>query len=238
VVVFLVILEVQRAGDVSAFQVGKLFVTEALGGAGFGIIIGLFGYYLLRRINHYKLEVLITVATATGVYALAEVLHFSAPIAVVAAGLLIGNHGRMLAMSDETRQNLDTFWELIDDILNAVLFLLIGLEMIVIPMGRPMLLTIACIIPVVLFARWASVSSVMLPMRRFRKLGRGTIWIVTWAGLRGGISIALALSLSQDIHRQLLVPMTYGVVVFSIVVQGLTIGPVIRHFFPPEQAAA
>jgi CPA1 family monovalent cation:H+ antiporter len=171
-----------------------------------------------------------------GVYALAEVLHMSAPIAVVVAGLLIGNHGRAFAMSPTTKEHVDTFWELIDEILNAVLFLLIGLEVLVMPLYRAYFVAALLAIPITLLARWASVSAVVLPMRRFRTFTPGAIPILTWGGLRGGISVALALSLTPEVvrDRNVILAITYAVVIFSIVVQGLTVGKLVKRFATRE----
>jgi len=230
VVVFIALLDLGRGGFVGFNHVLALIFTEAIGGAALGFAIGWIVYLMLCRIDRYDVEVLLTISLATGVYALAERLHVSPPIAVVAAGLLIGNRGRALAMSEKTRQNLDLFWSMIDEFLNAVLFLLIGLDMLVIPLNRALLIAIACVIPIILLARFLSVCAVIAPLRQWKRFERGTLAILTWAGLRGGISVALALSLPDQMNRETLLAITYGVVVFSIVVQGLTIGPLVRRF--------
>jgi len=181
------------------------------------------------EVDSYQVEVLITLALVMGGYALATALHVSGPIAVVVAGLLIGNQGRLLAMSDRTREHLDNFWELLDEVLNAVLFVLIGLELLVLSFSGEYLLAAVLAIPIVLFSRLVSVG---LPIGLLRSTHTFSPWVVTlltWGGLRGGISVALALSLPLGPERDLILAVTYVLVVFSILVQGLTIGPVLRR---------
>ncbi|HKK06767.1 MAG TPA: sodium:proton antiporter [Gammaproteobacteria bacterium] len=229
VVVFLVLLGIATGGHaVSPGEVGMLFVQEALGGLVFGLLIGAAAYYLLKSVDNYQVEVMLTLALVMGGHALATALHLSGPIAVVVAGLLIGNQGRVFAMSDTTRDHLDTFWELVDEILNAVLFVLIGLEVLVLNFAVEYLLAALVVIPVVLLARFASVGLPVTIMRRFRTFSPNAVQIMTWGGLRGGISVALALSLPFGHARDVIVAITYAVVVFSIVVQGLTIGRFVR----------
>ena len=233
VVVFLIVLRVAVGTTaVSPAQIALLFVEEALGGLVLGLTAGYLAYLMLRRIDHYQVEILVTLALAMGVYALAEALPIalSGPIAVVSAGLLIGNQGRALAMSAETREHVDTFWELIDEVLNAVLFVLIGLEILVIPFNWSFIIAGLMAIPIALLARWSSVASVVGLLSRLRPSAPGAISILTWGGLRGGISVALALSLPALIDRSAVVAMTYAVVVFSIIVQGLTVGKLTRYF--------
>ncbi|MEJ2141121.1 MAG: sodium:proton antiporter [Gammaproteobacteria bacterium] len=225
VVVFIVLLGIATSGQTpSVSTVGMLFVQEALGGMVFGLIIGSIAFWMLRTVNNYQVEVLITLALVMGGYALAIRLHISGPIAMVVAGLLIGNHGRSLAMSDATREHLDTFWELLDEIFNAVLFVLIGLEILILTFKEEYLLAALAIIPVVLLSRLASVGIPISIMRYFREFSPNVVEIMTWGGLRGGISIALALSLPLSVERDIIVAITYAVVVFSIFIQGLTIG--------------
>ena len=230
VVAFLIILEVATgAHEVRAAHIARLFAQEALGGALFGMAIGFMAYWMLKSVDNYQVEILVTLALVTGGYALAGVLHVSGPIAIVVAGLFIGNQGRLLAMSDATRHHLDIFWELIDEILNAVLFVLIGLEVLVLTITRQYLLAGLIAIPIVLFARFVSVGSQVGLLRPFRQFTPGVVRIMTWGGLRGGISVALALSLPPGPERETILAVTYPVVVFSILVQGLTIGPLVRR---------
>lgn len=229
VVVFLVLAQLAASGDdVDVRHILALFGQEAVGGLIYGLFAGWLAYLMLKRVDNYQVEVLITLALATGGYAVAEHLHVSAPIAVVVAGLLIGNHGRSQAMSDETIEHLDTFWELVDEVLNAVLFVLIGLELLVISLHGEYLLAGVLAIPLVLLVRLISVGVPIGIMRRFRSFSTGVVAVLTWGGLRGGISVALALSLPTSEHRDLLLTTTYVVVVFSILVQGLTLGRVVR----------
>lgn len=223
-VFFLVLLGIATGGhEVSAAHVAHLFVQESVGGVVFGLATGYFTYLLLRRVDNYQVEVLLTLALVTGGYALAEALHLSAPIAIVVAGLFIGNHGRRLAMSEKTLDRLDTFWELTDEILNAVLFVLIGLEVMVLSISAPKLAAGLIAIPVVLLARFISVSIPVSYLKRFSSFSAHVVKIMTWSGLRGGISVALALSLPSGPHRDTILVITYTVVVFSILVQGLTV---------------
>ncbi len=230
VVVFLVLVEVALGDvEVTAMSIATLFAQEAIGGLIFGLAAGSLAFYMLKRVDNYQVEVLITLALVTGGYAVAEHFHLSAPIAIVVAGLLIGNHGRRSAMSEQTREHLDTFWELVDEVLNAVLFVLIGLELLVISLRGDYLLAGVLAIPMILLVRLLSVGLPITVMRRFREFSPGVVTILTWAGLRGGISVALALSLPSGETRDLLVTATYVVVVFSILVQGLSLGPVVRR---------
>ena len=229
VVMFLVIARIAAGGtDMSAGDVLLIFSQEAIGGILFGLGAGGLTYWMLKSVDNYQVEILLTLALVTGGYTLAEALHLSAPIAIVVAGLLIGNHGRVLAMSGKTREHLDTFWELVDEILNAVLFVLIGLEVLVLVFIQEYLLAGLLAIPIVLLARFITVGVPITIMRRFRDFTPKAIQILTWGGLRGGISVALALSLPAGEMRDTLVAVTYAVVIFSILVQGLTIGPLIR----------
>lgn len=230
VVVFLVLAEIASGGVEMTFgSVATLFVREAIGGIIFGLAIGSLAFYMLKRVDNYQVEVLITLALVTGGYTVAEHLHLSAPIAIVVAGLLIGNHGRQSAMSARTIEHLDTFWELVDEILNAVLFILVGLELLVISLRQDYLLAGVLAIPLILVVRVCSVGLPVMIMRQFREFSPGVVRILTWAGLRGGISVALALSLPAGETRDLLVTATYVVVVFSILVQGLSLGPLVRR---------
>jgi CPA1 family monovalent cation:H+ antiporter len=229
VVVFIVLLGIATGGhDVTARHIALLFVEEAVGGVLFGFVIGWLTYLMLKQVDNYQVEILLTLALVMGGYALASTIHTSGPIAVVVAGLLIGNQGRMLAMSDHTREHLDTFWELIDEILNAVLFVLIGLEVLVLPFTRDVLLASLAMIPLVLAARFISVGLPINLLRLHREISPGAVKILTWGGLRGGVSVALALSLPPSDAREIILAITYTIVVFSIVVQGLTIGKLVK----------
>jgi len=217
-------------------EVGLLFLEEAVGGVLFGLALGWLAYQMLKWVDNYSVEVLITLAVVSGGYVLAGALHTSGPLAMVVAGLLLGNRGRRFAMSDTTRQHLDTFWELVDEILNALLFVLIGLEVLVLDMSWREVLTGLGAIPVVLAARFVSVGSTIGSLRWVRRrFSRYTVRLMTWGGLRGGISIALALSLPRSPERDLIVGITYVVVVFSILVQGLTVESLARRI--PAQGA-
>ena len=206
-----------------------MLLLEEVGGAlVLALAAGLITYQMLKRVDNYQVEVLLTLALAMGLYALADALHLSAPIAVVVAGLFVGNQGRAFAMTEKTREHVDTFWELVDEILNVVLFLLIGLELLVLPIERGWLMAGVLAIPIVLAARWLSVAAIIGPLSRVTAQSKGAIAVFTWGGLRGAISVAMALSLPASSSRSLVLTLTYFVVVFSILVQGLTVGRVIR----------
>ena len=230
VVVFLVLLGIATGQSEASFSsVSLLFAQEAIGGAVYGFIIGGICFYMLRSVNNYQVEVLLTLALVMGGYAFASAIHVSGPIAMVIAGLLIGNHGRGLAMSDSTREHLDSFWELIDEILNAVLFLLIGLEVLVLVYHVEYFLAALAIIPVVLLARFISVGAPIQILKKVREFSPGVVRLMTWGGLRGGISVALALSLPQGSEREVILAVTYALVIFSVLVQGLTLKALARQ---------
>lgn len=207
----------------------SLFVREALGGMLYGAAIGAVGYAMLRSIDDAHVEILLTLGLVLGGYALANALHVSGPIAMVVAGLLIGNEGRRTAMSKRTRDALDTFWAVVDEILNAVLFVLIGLEVVLIHFPAGWLGAAVTVILVTLAARALTVALPVVLARSWFALPKGSARILTWGGVRGGISVALALSLPHGPERDVVVTLTYCVVVFSILVQGLTIGPLVRR---------
>ena len=216
-------------GGFSLLHAGEVFLFEAGGGAVLGIVAGYISVHAMESIDEYPVEILITLGLVTGLYALALHLHTSGPIAVVVAGLLMGNRGRITAMSETTRTHLFQFWELIDELLNSVLFVLIGLEVLVIEF-RPELVVLAVFaIPIVLVARYASVSGPILLLSLRRSFATGSVRMMVWGGLRGGISVALALSLPAVSYRGPIIVATYGVVIFSIIVQGLSIAPLARR---------
>lgn len=238
VVVFLVIagaigVNDHTGGEITASHVACLFAQEAVGGILFGLIAGFVTYRMLRSVDQYQVEVLLSLALVMGGYALATWLHISGPLAMVVAGLLIGNHGRTLAMSERTREHLDSFWELIDEILNAVLFVLIGLEAMAMTLTSTASLAGLGAIVAVLASRFVAVGAVVNTIKLItgRTFTPHAVKLLTWAGLRGGISVALALSIpkqSMGADRPTILTMTYVVVIFSIVVQGLTLGPLVR----------
>lgn len=202
-----------------------LFVQEALGGAVLGVVLGWLTFRVMRRIDDYSLEVLLTLGLAFGGYELAVALHVSAPIMAVCAGLLIGDIGAKHGMSQETRMYVDAFWKLIDEILNAVLFLMIGFEVFAIAFDTSFLVAGVASIALALLARLSAVAIPVLLLKPFRDFSQGVIPIMTWGGLKGGISVALALSLPDSEWKPVILAATYIVVIFSIVVQGLTVAP-------------
>lgn len=230
VVVFVAVLGLAetKGGEVEWTHTLASFAWEALGGIALGVALGWVTYRLLLSIDEYKVEIMITLALVTGGYALAEYIHISAPICMVAAGLIVGNQGRALGMSDRTRINVDLFWELLDEIFNAILFLLIGLELTVIAVNWPLVALGGMAILAVLAGRFISVALPITVMRTLHSFDSGTIRLMTWGGLRGGISIALALSLPASPEKSIILPITYIVVLFSVLVQGLTFRQVIR----------
>jgi CPA1 family monovalent cation:H+ antiporter len=233
VVIFSLLLGMLASGITPTLGHGlELLLHEAGGGLLFGGALGYVTFRLLKSIDNYQVEVLLTLAAVTGGYALANQLHVSGPLAMVVAGLMIGNHGRALAMSDTTRRYLDMFWELIDEILNATLFVLIGMEILLVAFSFNDLVAVMVAVAVTLTARLLTVGLPVRLLPRAFKLPSGSWKVLTWGGLRGGISVALALSLPDGPERNTVVALTYGVVVFSILVQGLSIGKVIRRAIP------
>lgn len=230
VVIFLTLFAIAVEGTQPTVSgVAMYLLLEAGGGILLGLAMGYAVFLLLRSVDNYQVEVMLTLALAAGGYVLAERLHVSAPIAIVVAGLLIGNHGREFAMSESTRNHLDAFWELLDEILNAVLFVFIGVEMIILSFKWGYLGMGLASILIVLLARFVSVGLPVMVLRKFRPFSKGAITILSWGGLRGGISIALALSLPPSPERDLILFVTYIVVIWSILVQGLTLGRVIKR---------
>ena len=228
-VLFLSLLDATSSGSLPTVpQFLLLLLKEAGGGILLGLLLGYAVYLLLRQVDDYRVEVTLTLALAMGTYSLADTLHLSAPLAVIAAGLVVNGRARFLAMSEVSRENVETFWELVDEILNVVLFLLLGLELLAVPLRTHALLAGLLAIPVVLLARFVSVSSVLGALRLRSASVPGSIPVLTWAGLRGGLSVALALGIPAGPQRSLALTMTYEIVVFSILVQGLTVGPLLR----------
>jgi CPA1 family monovalent cation:H+ antiporter len=231
VVLFLTLFAIADVGidHITIGEIGLLLIEEIAGGIVLGLGLGVLAYRLMKSIDDYSVEVLITLAIVMGGYLLAQKLHFSGPLAVVVAGLIVGHEKvRRNAMSDITEMYVDKFWETLDALLNGVLFVLIGLEILVLPYQGAYVLAGTIAIPVILLARWLSLS---IPIRFYRRkldFIQNTGLIMTWGGLRGGISIALALSLTQTMNRDLFLIVTYVIVIFSIVVQGITIGRVAK----------
>lgn len=226
VVVFVILLQLARGreNDITFIKVTGLIIQEAGGGLLLGLLLGYIGSEGIKRINNYNVTVMITLAIVMGGYLITKYLHISGPLTMVAAGLVIGNYGKAIAMSGTDKDYLDKFWELIDDILNAMLFLIIGFELMIITELYEHWLIGIISIAVVLLARFISI---WIPIKFIPKMGTfdaRTITILVWGGLRGGVSVALALTIDNELHKNLFLSITYYIVVFSIVVQGLTIG--------------
>ncbi len=237
VVMTLLLTVISEGRNPSGHDILSLFAHEALGGIAYGAVLGLICFNMLKTIDDYQVEVLITVATVMGGYSLAHTLHVSGPLAMVVCGLVIGEFGRSEAMSDSTRQHLDTFWELLDTVLNAVLFLLIGLEAIVLNFSLPILVAGGVAIVITLAARFLTVGAPVALLSGWFRLPAGSAKVLTWCGVRGGVSVALALSLPPGPHAETVVLLTYVVVIFSILVQGLTVARVARGALGPAATA-
>ena len=235
VVVFIIMVAIAtgvggHGGDSGgALDIIRLFAQEALGGAALGLAFGYIAYLALKSINEHNLEVLITLALVMLTYGVAAALHLSGPIAVVIAGLLIGNHGTRFAMSDKTRDHVQKFWSLLDEIMNSALFLLIGFEVFALSISGNVVVLMIIAIPLTLAARFISVATPLTALSLRRDFTKGAISVLTWGGLRGGISVALALSLPDSAIKETILAVTYGVVIFSIVVQGLTVKFVVKQ---------
>lgn len=230
VVIFSLLLGMLASGTMPSVDQGLLLLLrEAGGGLLFGLALGTGTFLMLRSVDNYQVEVMLTLAAVTGGYALANRLHVSGPLAMVVVGLSVGNGGRRLAMSDTTRHYVDLFWELIDEILNAVLFVLIGMEVLLITFTASIFVAAAVAMAVTLLARALTVGLPVTLLPGVFKLPRGSGWVLTWGGLRGGISVALALSIPAGAERNIVLALTYCIVVVSIFGQGLTVGRVVRR---------
>lgn len=248
VVVFTILLAIAigstGSGDAAHTAIGiwdiiELFVVDAIGGAALGLLAGWIGYRMMRRIDEHAIEVLISLALVAGTYALAQRInilghHLSGPIAVVVAGLMIGNKGAAFAMSEHTKSALFGFWEMVDEILNSVLFLLIGLEILVLGLAPKFAIVTVLAIPLVLIARLCAVYVPMKVIGTFKEFTKGAVPVLTWGGVRGGISVALALALPDNEYKPLILTATYGIVIFSIIVQGLTVKTVVQRSVDPK----
>ena len=232
VVLFMTLLSIAHGDAASPGEITRLFIQEMLGGLALGFLLGYVTFKLLKRVNDYKTEILLTVALATGGYALTTSIEVSGAIAMVVAGLIIGNHGKQFAMSKKTREHVDNFWEFVEVSLNSLLFVMIGLEFTVIEFSPLYLLIGLAAIIIVLIARYVSVSTSVNSARLIlnRRFERGTISILTWGGLRGGIPIALAFLLPHNEQFGYILTATYMVVAFSIIVQGLTMKRILKRF--------
>jgi CPA1 family monovalent cation:H+ antiporter len=229
IVLFVLFLGIAGGEAVSAAGVSALFLREVLGGALFGLAIGYAAYRLLAAVDSYEVEILVTLALVMGGYAAARALHVSGPIAVVIAGVMIGNRGLRHAMAERSRERVGQFWGLIDEIFNAVLFIMVGLELLRLDFQPTYAWAGLLAIPAVLAARFLSVGIATLVPGLRQDFPLRVIAILTWGGLRGGISVALALSLPAGVQRDAIITVTYGVVLFSILVQGLTLSPLLRR---------
>ncbi len=237
VVVFTIVVAIatgSAGADLGPASVAGLFLAEALGGAALGLATGCVAFFAMRSMDEHNIEVIITLALVTVTYAVAHRLHVSGLIAVVVAGLLIGNHGARLAMSDTTREHVRTFWTLTDEVLNSLLFMLIGFEVVAISYEPGHVIAALVAVPLVLASRLIAVAIPIGLLGLKRTFTRGAIPTLTWGGLRGGISVALALSLPPSPEREVIVTVCYGVVIFSIVVQGLTMERLVRRVVPAE----
>lgn len=233
IVVFTILVAIavgtQAGHPITAGGIAELFVVEAIGGAVLGLVAGFLAYRAIGSIDEHNLEVLITLALVTVTYSIALAIHVSGPIAVVVAGILIGNHGKKFAMSETTRDHLFKFWSLTDEVLNSILFLMIGFEVLALTFTGSIGLVMVAAVPIVLAARFIAVAVPITGLSLRGEFTKGAIPVLTWGGLRGGISVALALSLPDFPDKDLVLALTYGVVIFSIVVQGLTVGRVARR---------
>lgn len=230
VVVFIVIFKIAQQGldSMSFGDVGLLFVEEVIGGIALGLIAGWLAFRLMKAIDNFETEVMITLALVMGISALAHYLHVSGPLAVVVAGIFIGNKSPEIAWSPNTQNYVDKFWELIDVLLNALLFVLIGLELLIVSLDSTYVIFGVFGIVISLLSRFIALSGPVALFQKKLDFIPKTNLIMTWGGIRGGISIALALSLEPQMGRELFLTITYLIVIFSIIVQGLSIGPLVK----------
>lgn len=236
IVVFVILLSLLTGEhETDGVHIALLFVQQLFGGLLYGLVLGFGTSFLLKKINDFHVSALITLAMVSGGYLLALQLNVSGPIAIVMAGLIVGTKLRSGIMSEGVIRQLGSFWALMDEALNAILFVLIGLEFLKLPLNSDALITALAAIPIVLFSRFVSVALPITLFKPFRAFTPNTIKIMTWGGLRGGVSIALALSLQTSPVRDEIITVTYAVVVFSLLVQGLTIGPFIRKQLKDEK---
>lgn len=237
VVVFAVILQLTQSSDmdISFGNISWLLIKEAAGGFIVGALLGVGASNAMRKIDDYKVSVLITLSVVMGGYLIARAMHISGPLTMVAAGIVIGNYGKRTAMSTTTKDYLNKFWELIDEILNAILFLFIGFELLIIPNITNYWVMGGLGIIIVLFARFVSIYIPVKLIPFKNKFSKGTIKVLVWGGLRGGVSIALALSIDEGPHKPVILAVTYFIVVFSIIVQGLTVGKVATKALSKEE---
>ena len=233
VIVFTVIYTIYKTGteSITVMEVLQLFSIEVAGGILVGILIGYLGYYLIKTIDHYQTEIIITLAIVMGGYSLANALHASGPLAMVVAGIFIGNKGKNEAMSDLTADYLDKFWELVDEICNTLLFVIMGIQVFLIPFNSNYFVVSLILIVVVLVSRFLSLLPPFYFLNRREQKKLLSLNVLTWGGLRGGISLALALSLVNHVkYSELFLLITYTIVVFSVVVQGLTMSKLLKRF--------
>ena len=242
IVVFIIMTAIAvgsaHGGSITALDVVILFVRETLGGAALGLATGFLAYYAMKSIDDHNVEVMITLALVMATYGIASALHLSGPIAVVLAGILIGNRGSRFAMSETTREHVHTFWSVLDEMMNAALFLLIGFEVVALSLTGEVGILMALAIPIVLAARFVSVGTPLTLLGLRREYTKGAIPVLTWGGLRGGISVALALSLPAGPERDIILAVTYAAVIFSIVVQGLTVRALVERVVSPDVTKA
>lgn len=234
VVIFATLLKIAVVGteNFGITDIGILFFHEAVGGVIAGLVIGYAGYRLMKSIDHFQTEILISLAMVMGGYSLCHYLHVSGPLAMVVAGIMTGNRGKELAMSDVTRDYLGKFWEVTDEVLNAILFMLIGLEIVVVAFEMNYLVIGIIMALVIVIARFLSLYFPSLLFRFKKSLGTKSLMVMTWGGLRGGISIALALSLPQNPYKNIIVSITFVIVIFSILIQGFTVEKLIKKIKP------